>query len=49
MGALSVVPFFAETGTAYPPEVVYALVGRDEYQRYQKVHTTLKDLCGKWW
>lgn len=49
VGTLGVVPFFAEKGTAYPPEVVYALIGPDEYQPYQKDYDTLEDICGKWW
>ena len=49
VGTFGVVPFFAEKGTAHAPEVVYALVGPDEYQPYQKGHDTLEDFCGEWW
>lgn len=49
VGTLGVVPFFAEKGTAHAPEVVYALVGPDEYQPYQDVADTLEDFCGEWW
>ncbi|CAA9312190.1 MAG: hypothetical protein AVDCRST_MAG68-1429 [uncultured Gemmatimonadetes bacterium] len=34
VGTLGAVPFFAEKGTAHAPDVVYALVGSDEYQPY---------------
>ena len=49
VGTLGVVPFFAEKGTAHALDVVYALVGPDEYQPYQDVTDTLEDICGKWW
>lgn len=49
VGTLGVVPFFAEKGTAHAAEVVYALVGPNEYQAYQDTADTLEDICGKWW
>lgn len=49
VGTLGVVPFFAEKGTAHAPDVVYALVGPDEYQPYQDVSDTFEDICGTWW
>ena len=49
VGTFGVVPFFAEKGTAHAPQVVYALVGPDEYQPYQKDYTTWADVCEEWW
>ncbi|HEX8360949.1 MAG TPA: hypothetical protein VF613_12615 [Longimicrobium sp.] len=49
VGTLGVVPFFAEKGMAHAPEVLYALVGPDEYQTYQYSGDTLDDICGEWW
>jgi hypothetical protein len=48
-GAIGVVPVFMEKGNTYPPEVVYVLVGPDEYQPYQDTADTVEDICGRWW
>jgi hypothetical protein len=49
LGTLGAVPFFAEKGGTQRPQVVYALVGPDEYQPYQNDADTLEDFCGSWW